>query len=70
VDQAITLRIRERAYDIWAEAGGDADRNWLQAELEILQTTNRRAGDAFAQKLNGGRRLESQPRRPRRLSGD
>jgi len=37
MDQSLTLRIRERAYNIWVETGGDADQNWLKAEKEILQ---------------------------------
>jgi len=39
VDQALMLRIRERAYHIWAANGGDADQNWLRAETEILNTS-------------------------------
>ena len=31
------FRVRERAYYIWAARGGDAEKNWLQAESEILQ---------------------------------
>jgi hypothetical protein len=37
MDQAIALRVRERAYHIWAAQGGDAEKNWLQAEAELLQ---------------------------------
>jgi hypothetical protein len=37
MDQAMMFRIRERAYHIWAAQGGDAEKNWLQAESEILQ---------------------------------
>ena len=37
MDQAIMFRVRERAYHIWAAQGGDAEKNWLQAESEILQ---------------------------------
>ena len=37
MDQATTLRVRERAYHIWAAQGGDAEKTWLQAETEILQ---------------------------------
>jgi hypothetical protein len=39
MDQAIMFRVRERAYHIWAAKGGDAEKNWLQAETEILQVT-------------------------------
>jgi hypothetical protein len=37
MDQTLTHRIRERAYHIWMETGGNADQNWLRAETEILQ---------------------------------
>jgi Protein of unknown function (DUF2934) len=39
MDQAIMFRVRERAYHIWAAQGGDAEKNWLQAESEIMQLT-------------------------------
>jgi hypothetical protein len=39
MDQTLTHRIRERAYHIWTQTGGNADQNWLQAETEILKTT-------------------------------
>ena len=50
MDQAMTLRVRERAYHIWAARGGDADKNWLQAETEILQLTIPQTEPASAQK--------------------
>jgi hypothetical protein len=34
------LRIRERAYEIWAASGGDAEGNWLRAEAELLKHSN------------------------------
>ena len=34
--QTLMVRIRERAYHIWAANGGDAEQNWLRAEAEIL----------------------------------
>ena len=37
MDQTLMHRIRERAYHIWMETGGNPDQNWLQAEREILQ---------------------------------
>jgi hypothetical protein len=40
MDQNLTHRIRERAYEIWAAGGcrdGEADQHWLMAEREILQ---------------------------------
>jgi hypothetical protein len=39
MDETLMLRIRERAYHIWLETHGDARRNWLQAEKEILETS-------------------------------
>jgi hypothetical protein len=39
MDQALMLRIRERAYHIWAANGGNADQNWLRGETEILNTS-------------------------------
>ena len=43
MDQTLMQRIRERAYHIWMEAGGNADQNWLQAETEILQIAGSQA---------------------------
>jgi hypothetical protein len=37
--QDLSNKIRERAYDLWVESGyrnGDAEKNWLAAEREIL----------------------------------
>ena len=45
------LRIRERAYYIWAANGGDADQNWLRAETEILNTAAQ-PSEAQPQSLN------------------
>jgi hypothetical protein len=39
MDQALMIRIRERAYHIWAANGGDAEQNWLRAEAEILNNS-------------------------------
>ena len=39
MDQALMVRIRERAYHIWAANGGDAEQNWLRAEAEILNNS-------------------------------
>jgi hypothetical protein len=42
MDQNLTCRIRERAYEIWATNGyrnGEADQHWLTAEREILQAS-------------------------------
>jgi hypothetical protein len=39
MDQALTLRIRERAFHIWAANGGEAGQNWLRAEAEILNNS-------------------------------
>ena len=61
MDQAMTLRVRERAYHIWAARGGDADKNWLEAETEILQLTTPQAAPASApkQKVRGARNRKS-----------
>jgi hypothetical protein len=60
VDQDITKRVRERAYHIWVAHGGDADRNWLQAETEILQATKSVAPiSAPRQKLGRVRKKKS-----------
>jgi len=39
MDQTLMLRIRERAYHIWAANGGEAELNWLRAETEILNNS-------------------------------
>ena len=39
MDQTLMLRIRERAYHIWAANGGEAEQNWLRAETEILNNS-------------------------------
>jgi hypothetical protein len=53
MDQAMTLRVRERAYHIWAAHGGDADNNWLQAETEILHLTTPQVATASMPKQKG-----------------
>ena len=50
MEQAMTLRVRERAYHIWTSQGGDAEKNWLQAETEILQLMTPQAAPASASK--------------------
>jgi hypothetical protein len=50
MDQAIMFRVRERAYQIWAAQGGDAEKNWLQAESEILQLNVPQAAPVSLQK--------------------
>jgi hypothetical protein len=40
MDQNLTHRIRERAYEIWLANGcrhGEADQHWLTAEREVIQ---------------------------------
>ena len=39
MNQTLMLRIRERAYHIWAANGGEAEQNWLRAETEILNNS-------------------------------
>ena len=69
MDQILMLRIRERAYHIWAANGGNADANWLRAETEILNTSAPQPAEAPAAKSNpprpGGRR-----KKERRLLAD
>ena len=39
MDQNLSDRIRERAYEIWTKSGhrdGEAEQHWLTAEREIL----------------------------------
>ena len=50
MDQILMLRIRERAYHIWAANGGDADQNWLRAETEILNNSAAQPLEAQPQK--------------------
>jgi hypothetical protein len=59
MDQAMTLRVRERAYHIWAAQGGEAEKNWLQAETEILQLTTARAAPAAAPNARATRNRKS-----------
>ena len=40
MDERLMLRIRERAYEIWASTGGDAEENWIRAEAELLKNSN------------------------------
>jgi hypothetical protein len=42
MDQNISDRIRERAYEIWVASGspyGQAERHWFAAELELLSAS-------------------------------
>jgi len=54
MDQALMLRIRERAYHIWAANGGDADQNWFRAEAEILNTSATQLPEAQPRKMQLG----------------
>jgi len=54
MDQALLLRIRERAYHIWAANGGDADQNWFCAEAEIVNTSAAQRPEAQSQKKQRG----------------
>ena len=62
MDQALMVRIRERAYHIWTAKGGGAEQNWLRAEAEILnssavQTAQLQAHNQRALKRNAKKRL-------------
>jgi hypothetical protein len=54
MDQALMVRIRERAYHIWAANGGDAGQNWLRAEAEILNNSAAQPPKAQPQKKHPG----------------
>jgi hypothetical protein len=54
MDQALMLRIRERAYHIWAANGGEADQNWLRAETEILNNSATQPSESKPQKKQPG----------------
>ena len=54
MDQALMLRVRERAYHIWAANGGEADQNWLRAEAEILNNSATQPSEAQPQKKQPG----------------
>jgi hypothetical protein len=48
------LRVRERAYHIWAANGGETDQNWLRAEAEILNNSATQPSEAQPQKKQPG----------------
>jgi hypothetical protein len=52
MDQALMLRIRERAYHIWTATGADADQNWLRAETEMLNNSVAQPSVAQPQQKN------------------
>lgn len=74
MDQALIFRIRERAYQIWAANGGEADQNWLCAETEILNTSAAQSPEAQPRKkqlaLSGGRRRKQLRLADRRPAAD
>jgi hypothetical protein len=54
MNQALMVRIRERAYHIWAANGGDTEQNWLRAETEILNNSAAQPAEAQPQKKQPG----------------
>jgi hypothetical protein len=54
MDQALMVRIRERAYHIWAANGGDAEQNWLRAEAEMLNNSAAQPAETQSQKKQLG----------------
>jgi hypothetical protein len=52
MDQALMVRIRERAYHIWAANGGDVEQNWLRAEAEILNNSRSNAQAQLHKRLS------------------
>ena len=54
MNQALMVRIRERAYHIWAANGGDTEQNWLRAEAELLNNSAAQPAEAQPQKKQPG----------------
>jgi hypothetical protein len=55
MQQDLSERIRERAYEIWIASGhrdGEADQHWLAAEQEIL-SSRRSAAVTKAKRIRG-----------------
>lgn len=64
MDDGLMLRIRERAYHLWAATGGDADRDWFRAEKEILNTS---AAPPQEMPLGESRKAEIRQKRKKHL---
>ena len=60
MNQTLMLRIRERAYHIWAANGGEAEQNWLRAETEILSNSPAQPPKISAPKKAAGHFPESE----------
>ena len=66
MDPNLTERIRERAYHIWFASGcpdGEADRHWLVAEREILQSAKAAAPEAARTAIPGKRPISKKASR-------
>ena len=75
MDQTLTDRIRERAYEIWVASGlqhGAAEDHWLAAEREILDTpqtaAERESLDAPLTALAVQSQMVKKSSRPRRAA--
>jgi len=66
MEQNVSNRIRERAYQIWVTSGspdGDAEQHWLTAEKEILAALTPAVSNGPAKRRNGraiGKRVNAQ----------
>jgi hypothetical protein len=68
IDQDLSDRVRERAYEIWIASGyrgGDADQHWLAAEQAILSSRRSAAvAKAPAKRIRGRATLKRSGGRP------
>ena len=68
IDQDLSERIRERAYEIWIASGhrdGEADQHWLVAEQEILSSRRSAAvTEAPAKRIRGRETVKPSGERP------
>jgi hypothetical protein len=68
IDQDLSERIRERAYEIWIASDhrdGEADQHWLAAEQEILSSRRSAAvAKAPAKRIRGRATLKRSGGRP------
>ena len=73
MDEKLTNRIRERAYEIWAGSGCSdeaAEQHWLAAEREILEASvSAVATSRPTTKKTGRSSSRATPKKPQRLAG-
>ena len=71
MDEILTNRIRERAYEIWAGSGfphGAAEQHWLAAEREILEASVSAVASRPAARKMGRSSSRAAPKKPTRLA--